>query len=70
MTEGPLNVMALNYKSRQALLSDNRLVPITHWYDPDGDECEIDEAVSCVCGSDETGWFSVLLNEFEFQRMH
>lgn len=41
------------------LLNSGDTLPITNMFDENGDECEADEAVSVVAGSDGLGWWSV-----------
>jgi hypothetical protein len=48
-----------------AMLNDNSFVPITSWYNADG-ECDASEATACVCGPTAEGkWISVDLREWE-----
>ena len=60
-----MTVDAVNRGTAQALLSNEKIVPITHWFDIDGGECDPAEAVRCVCGSDDDGWFSVELKFYD-----
>lgn len=42
------------------LMSDEKVLPITHMYDATGEEtADTDAAVSCVAGEDGYGWLSI-----------
>jgi hypothetical protein len=62
-----MRVEAINRAGRIALISDGRCVPATNWFDITGEECEPEDAVSCVAGEGDD-WFSVLLSEYETAR--
>lgn len=48
---------AVNITSRLVILTDDRVFPITNFFDWQGDECEPDEATCAVAG--ESGlWFT------------
>lgn len=60
-----LFVVAIRRPTREALLSDNTIVPVTNLLDIDGDETDdIHAAVAFVAGSDGVGWFSGDLDDF------
>lgn len=40
-------------------LAGGRTIPITEYFDDSGDECEPDDAVCVVAGSDDFGWLSI-----------
>lgn len=63
-------VQSVHRVLRQALLTDGRIVPVTHWFGSDGNDCEPHKAVSCVCGTDETGWFALDLSKFAPAKVH
>lgn len=65
-----LDVVAVNYRFQKAVLSDGQQVPVTHWFDRRGSICAPRQAVTCVCGSDATGWFSVDLEGFGPATVH
>ena len=50
----------------QALFLDDEghVLPITDWFDEDGDDCASDEAVVCIAGT-EGRWFAIDLREYE-----
>lgn len=49
-----------------AITEDGQELPITNAFDDDGDECDLDEAVSCVAGPDKDGlWLAIDLMQFE-----
>lgn len=49
-----------------AITEDGQELPVTHWFDIDGDDCEPDDAVSVVAGPDRDGlWLAIDLSAFE-----
>lgn len=60
----------VNRKLGIVLLTDGTELPITDFFDLDGDECAPENAVSCVAGSDEYGWLSIDLSDFERKTVH
>jgi hypothetical protein len=65
-----VSVYAVNRLLNNALLTNNRIVPVTNWYGSNGEECDPYLAVTCVCGADETGWFAVDLQNFALAKVH
>jgi hypothetical protein len=64
-------VIGIHREKQLAMLEDGSLIPVTHWIDEDGDDCPADEAVVCVAGTDEGGWYTVDLSDFsKAGRMH
>lgn len=55
MNNHSLEVVAINYGFGSAVLSDGQELPITTWIDDDGDDCEVNDAVSGVAGPDKSG---------------
>lgn len=45
--------------SRFVVLTDGEVLPITNFYDDDGDECEPADATSCIAGRDGYGWVTI-----------
>lgn len=41
------------------LLADDTVLPITNFFDEDGDDCGCEDAVTIVAGSDAYGWLTV-----------
>jgi hypothetical protein len=68
--DGELDVFGINRVQHIALLSNDALVPIVEWVGRDGEPCSPWDAVSCVCGSDEFGWFSVDLSAYPTMTVH
>lgn len=49
---------------------DNRVtVEVTDWFDEEGDECDPEDAASCVGGSDDFGWVTISIKE-SIESMH
>jgi hypothetical protein len=67
---GGLEVAMVHFRYQKAILTDGREVPVTHWFDGRGSKCKPREAVTCVCGSDEAGWFAVDLEAFGPATLH
>lgn len=65
------SVDAINRGGSIALLSADLIVPITNWLDVFGEECDPDDAVSCVAGPDESGyWYAIDLTQFPAATVH
>lgn len=41
------------------LLDDGTQLPITDYFDADGDDCEPARATVCVAGTDDFGWLTI-----------
>lgn len=49
-----------------AILSNDEVIPITHWLDSEGAECDPYDALTCVAGPSSAGdWFLVELDQYE-----
>jgi hypothetical protein len=72
MSESPtgLHVVCVSLIQNVALLSDSRKVPVTHWFDTRGRQCSPKEAVTCVAGSDDVGWFALDLDGLALATIH
>lgn len=64
-----LDVVGVNRSKALAMLEDGTLLPVTHWFDLDGYDCEPDDAAVCVAGSDVMGFWVIDLEEFK-GRLH
>ena len=60
----PNDVEATGFKSQLALLTDGSIVPISNWIDKYGDECEPEDAITCVVKETEDRWLVVFLERF------
>jgi hypothetical protein len=69
-TETRLHVLFVNRSRGIALLSNGRTVPVTHWFDRFGGECDAEDAVACVAGSDFDRWFTLDLINNTPMRVH
>jgi hypothetical protein len=65
-----LDVMAIHYKDAKAVLTCGCHVPVTHWFDWQGFDCEAKDALTCVCGDEEHGWFVLDLGNFDHATVH
>lgn len=72
-----LDVAAVHYANACALLTDNTIVPITHWIDMEAESTKLypgeplpQEAVAIVCGNDTVGYFAVDLDNYEPRELH
>lgn len=64
------DIEAVNRAQAIALLSDGTTLPVTNWFDSWGDECEPQEAVSCVAGQEGSDWWSIDLSQFASTPTH
>jgi len=69
MTNKP-DVLYINRGARLAGLDNGEFVPVTHWFDGMGEDCDPDIAASCVAGSEKTGWYSIDLRNFVYATVH
>lgn len=55
----PLSIVYVDLNTMTATLNAGWSIPITNLFDDAGDECEPNDAVVAVAGSDSLGWWSV-----------
>lgn len=63
-----MNIVAINVLEAVAITDDGVIVPITNWFDADGDEVHMPgpfDVVSCVAGNESYGWWAIDLGQFE-----
>lgn len=61
-----IEVAMINCKLFVAITEDGQELPVTNSFDADGDECDLEDAVSCVAGPDKDGlWVSIDLTAFD-----
>ncbi len=58
-----VRIVAVNLGERQCLSERGDMIPLTNFFDSEGDECEPEEAVMAVAGRNNT-WFAVDLRDF------
>ncbi len=58
------DVKAVNRGRAMAMLDCGCFVPITEWFGEDGEDCAPDDAIVCVAGDDDHGWFTIDLVAF------
>lgn len=63
------SVYSINYHTRIAILTDDTILPITDFYDSDGNDCEPISAAACVAGR-EGMWFAIDTSKFNAGTMH
>jgi len=68
--DGGPDIQFINRLQSFAMLDNMCIVPVTHWFDRRGEDCSPQDAVVCVAGSDEHGWFTVDLLEFSYVTVH
>lgn len=44
-----------------AVFKNDIIMPVTDWFDKDGEDCEPEEAFVCVAGADGFGWITITL---------
>ena len=57
-------ITGINRDLKCAVVDHERYVWITNWIDADGDECDPEDAVFCIAGDDDVGWWSIDLSAF------
>jgi len=56
---------------RFVITDDRQRLPITEWFDADGDECEPEAAVCAVAGPTNDGmWLSIDLRLFTYGKLN
>lgn len=55
---------AINLELKLVVDDHGNVLPITNWFDADGDECAPDDALACVAGTGEL-WYAVNLCELK-----
>ncbi len=51
---------------KTVVMEDAQELPITNFFDSDGDDCDFDDAVTCVAGPDKDGlWVTIDFREME-----
>jgi hypothetical protein len=65
-----VDILALHRSREIAVLTNFQVVPVTNWFNSKGEDCTYVDAHYCVCGSDETAWFSVTLPDLEPVTVH
>lgn len=59
------DVAMINRMLALAITEDGQELPITHSFDPDGEDCNLGDAVACVAGPDKDGhWLTIDLTQF------
>lgn len=64
------DILFINRAAQIAVLTDNRAVPVTHWFTRGGEECGPEDAIACVAGHDDIGWYAVDLAAQEYVTVH
>lgn len=49
--------ITINIPRRMAYADDGDVFPVTNWFDDCGEECEPEEAKTCVAGPMADGWW-------------
>lgn len=61
-----IEVACANRERRVVVTEDGQELPITNFFDADGEDCDFDEAVTCVAGPDRDGlWLTIDFSEME-----
>lgn len=64
------DILAIHRANAVAVLTNNQVVPITHWFNRKGEDCAPGDAVVLVCGSDAAGWYTVDVEAYEYVTLH
>jgi hypothetical protein len=65
-----IEVQAIHRGNGVALLACGCSVPITDWFGKDGEDCAPKDAIVCVGGDDDHGWFMIDLVALEIVTVH
>ena len=65
-----LDVLGIHRSQGIALMNCDCHVPVTEWFDATGQDCEPEDAIVCVCGDEDHGWFTVDLEAFQVVTVH
>lgn len=65
MDQQEATVVAVNCETRLVILDDGRTLPIVHFFDDFGDDCEPDDAIVLVAGHDGFGYVTIELDFFD-----
>ena len=61
-----IEVACINMREGIAFTEDGQSLPVTHWLDSDGDDCDPDDAVAVVAGPDRDGlWLRIDMSAFD-----
>lgn len=54
----------IDLDARYVLMADGKVLPITHFFDADGDDTDDPyEATACVAGEDGYGWMTIEIHD-------
>ena len=65
-----IDVEAINTDEGVSLLTDGNVVPITDYLDDDGNNCVKADAVMAICGTQDTGFYAVTLEDYKPTMTH
>lgn len=61
-----IEVSCVNRHKNLAITEDGQSLPVAHYFDADGEDCDFDDAVTCVAGPDKDGlWLTIDFREME-----
>lgn len=58
--DAPVSVIRTG-KNYVAVFGNDVIMPITSWFDDEGEDCDPDDAIVCVAGSEGLGWVTITL---------
>lgn len=64
------DILFINRVAEIAVLTDSRVVPVTHWFGRMGEDCAPEDATVCVAGVDGIGWYTVDLLAQHYVTVH
>ena len=60
-------IHSIDLDNEWVTLLDGTVLPISDYFDEYGEDCEPEEAVVIVAGTDELGWVSVPIDEIDWE---
>lgn len=65
-----MEIELIDLEAEVAILSDGSTIPLTNFFDEDGDDCDPEDAVCCVAGNNDFGWLTISLADLDEPTFH
>lgn len=64
-------VASVNREDETCCCTNGELIPITNWFDEEGDDCDPEDAITCVAGPMANGkWLGINFACLEAEKPH